>query len=60
MIAGSFRTPVVPNALAGLEVGYTWLTLDSDKLAGGHSGSAFSGGDDLSFFPVRGGIVFYP
>lgn len=44
-VAGSFRAPAAPNYLYGFEVGYTWLTLDSGKLAGEHPGSTFSGGD---------------
>jgi hypothetical protein len=43
--AASFRTPAAPNYLYGFEVGYSWLTLDTGKLAGEHAGSSFSGGD---------------
>lgn len=45
MLAGSYRTPVAPNFLTGLEVGYTWLSLDAAKLAERNPGSTFSGGD---------------
>lgn len=43
-IGGAFRTPVAPHQLSGIEVGYTWLSLDNDKLAQQNPGSTFSGG----------------
>jgi hypothetical protein len=45
MLAASFRTPVAPGMLAGFEVGYTWLSLDTGKLEGENPGTTFSGGD---------------
>jgi len=44
-LAGSFRTAVAPNVLSGLEVGYSWLPLDTAKLAAQNPGSTFSGSD---------------
>jgi hypothetical protein len=44
-LAVSFRTAVGPSLLAGLEVGYSWLPLDTAKLAEQNPGSTFSGSD---------------
>lgn len=43
-MAGSFRIPLAPNNLSGLEVGYSWFSLDTDKLGAQNPGSTFSGG----------------
>jgi len=45
MIAGSFRTEIASDAMFGLEVGYSWFSLDTAKLAEQTPGSTFSGGD---------------
>jgi hypothetical protein len=45
MLAASFRTGLMENYLGGFEVGYSWYSLDSDKLAGKTPGSEYSGGD---------------
>jgi hypothetical protein len=44
-LAGSYRTPVTHSLLSGMEIGYTWLSLDSAKLADKNPGSVYSGGD---------------
>jgi len=44
-IAGSFRTAIAKDYMSGLEVGYTWLTLDTGKLASKTPGATYSGGD---------------
>jgi len=44
-LATSFRVGMLSNYLSGFEVGYTWLSLDSDKLASSNPGADFSGGD---------------
>ncbi len=44
-LATSFRVGMLSNYLSGFEVGYTWVSLDSDKLASSDPGAEFSGGD---------------
>jgi hypothetical protein len=44
-LATSFRAGLLSNYLSGFEVGYTWLSLDSDKLASSDPGVEYSGGD---------------
>lgn len=44
-LAASFRAGMFSNYLSGLEVGYTWLSLDSDQLASSNPGFDFAGGD---------------
>lgn len=44
-LATSFRVGVLSDYLSGFEVGYTWLSLDSDKLASSDPEAEFSGGD---------------
>jgi hypothetical protein len=53
MLAGSYRTPVYSNLVSGLEVGYTWLSLDTARLAGQNPGSTFSGGN-LGLLSITG------
>lgn len=43
-LAGSYRTPMADQFLSGLEVGYTWLSLDRGELAEKNPESTFSGG----------------
>lgn len=45
MAAASFRTGIKAGYLSGLEFGYSWFSLDSEKLADKNPGSKFSGGD---------------
>jgi hypothetical protein len=44
-LAGSFRAGITDHYLSGIEFGYTWLTLDTEKLETLYPGSTFSGGD---------------
>ncbi len=44
-LAASFRAPVAPNYLSGIEFGYGWYSLDTGKLTDSNPGSTFSGGD---------------
>jgi hypothetical protein len=44
-MAASFRAPVAPHILSGIEVGYSWFSLDTAKLEALNPGSTFSGGD---------------
>jgi hypothetical protein len=44
-LAASYRTPLEDQVLSGLEIGYTWLSLDRTGLADKNPGSTFSGGD---------------
>lgn len=44
-LAASYRTPVVEQYLSGIEVGYTWLSLDSSALESKNPESSFTGGD---------------
>jgi len=44
-LAASFRTGFVHNYMGGLEVGYSWFTLDTAKLEEQNPGSTYSGGD---------------
>jgi hypothetical protein len=44
-LAGAFRAAVTDNGISGLEFGYTWLSLDNEKLEALYPGSSFTGGD---------------
>lgn len=44
-LAASFRAGVASNYLGGIEIGYSWHSLDSANLAEQNAGSSFSGGD---------------
>jgi hypothetical protein len=45
VLAGSFRTEVSKGYLTGVEVGYSWYSLDTAGLESLNSGSTFAGGD---------------
>ena len=44
-IAGSFRTGFAPSYLSGLEIGYSWYSLDGDNLSSLTPGTTYAGGD---------------
>ena len=44
-LAASFRAGIAPNYLSGIEIGYSWYSLDTAKLEGANPGSTYSGGD---------------
>jgi hypothetical protein len=46
-VGAAFRKGMKGNYMGGIEFGYTWLTLDSAKLAEANPGSTFSG--DIAF-----------
>jgi len=50
-LAASYRTPVAEQFLSGMEIGYTWLSLDSGSLENRNPGSTFAGGD-LGFLSI--------